>query len=260
MNANDILKAISDIDPKYIEEAATPLADDSNRKAGIISIESKRTLRKLLYVALPSVAAVLLILAVAIPAILRVGKSESAAPAAADSTAAPVEMADAASDAAAEEAAPVSEEPAFAPEAASESSEPSADSSQTAGTNEYSLSPDYESGDMKDKRGDEAETNEAAAEESEDIMPSPVAEYENGILTIETSELLHMSLKGQTYKIYDTADTYSSDPVASGLISDLTSQEEAGTDPLVLDLTSLKLTSGDYRIDMKIGTAEFTVP
>ena len=74
MNGQDILDALSGIDPKYIEEAA----DTQNNLVDITSVKRRRSIRKTLYVVLPSVAAILLIVAVALPAVLRVSKSESA--------------------------------------------------------------------------------------------------------------------------------------------------------------------------------------
>ena len=42
-------------------------------------------------------------------------------------------------------------------------------------------------------------------------------------------------------------------------LMDVTDRKELTEDPLVLDLTSLDLGPGEYRIEMEIGTAEFTV-
>ncbi|MBQ8006360.1 MAG: hypothetical protein IJ245_01830, partial [Lachnospiraceae bacterium] len=95
MSGNDIFNAISNIDPEYIDEAAYELhsregAENSVSGSSITDISSRsRTLRtrKFIWVALPSVAAVLLILGVAVPAILRTGSTQPAATAEATSEA-----------------------------------------------------------------------------------------------------------------------------------------------------------------------------
>ena len=78
MTNKDLFDALSGIDSKYIDEAAFEL-----HEADVVDITSTRRtrLRKFIYIALPSVAAILLIVGVAFPAIMRVAKTDNAAPA-----------------------------------------------------------------------------------------------------------------------------------------------------------------------------------
>ena len=82
---------------------------------------------------------------------------------------------------------------------------------------------------------------------------------ENGLLTIDTAELLHGPLDEAEYAIFDISEEQSAEPVAKGKLEDVTKQKELTDEPLVLDLTSLALKPGEYRIEMETGTAEFTV-
>ena len=128
MNNNDLFDALTGIDPKFIDEAAYELHEDitanetgnlnNSDTSGteIVDITKRRRLRSVLYIALPSVAAILLIVGVAIPAVMKVSKSEGAMPASYDSAAeAP------AAEAAQEETAP--EEAANIDESAAEEAE-----------------------------------------------------------------------------------------------------------------------------------------
>ena len=267
MSGNDIFNAISNIDPKYIDEAAYELhsregAENSVSGSSITDISSRsRTLRtrKFIWVALPSVAAVLLILGVAVPAILRTGSTQPAA-----TSEAPADNAEATAEAeAVDEAAPAAEEepsneaaaeavPEFAQENSEEEMPAMSDETLAAGTDSNKDRQTY-------SLNAAGETAEAEAE-AEEAVPSPVAVYENGLLTIDTAEFLHGSLDEAKYEIFDINDPQSAEPVAKGSLKDVTDQEELTDEPLVLDLTSLALKPGEYRIEMETGTAEFTVP
>ena len=246
MSGNDIFNAISNIDPEYIDEAAYELhsregAENSVSGSSITDISSRsRTLRtrKFIWVALPSVAAVLLILGVAVPAILRTGSTQPAATAEATSEA-PADNAEATAEAETmDEAAPAAEE------------EPSNEAAAEADSN-------------KDRQtytvNAAGEISEAEAE-AEEAVPSPAAVYENGMLIIDTAEFIHGSLDEVEYAIFDINAPQSAEPVAKGSLKDITEQIELTDEPLVLDLTSLALKPGQYRIEMETGTAEFTVP
>lgn|GEM_PF-1858746 len=269
MSGNDIFNAISNIDPKYIDEAAYELhsqedIDYSVSGSSITDISTKRKTvraRRLIWVALPSVAAVLLILGVAIPAILRTGSTQPAATAEATSEA-PADNAEAAAEAeAVDEAAPAAEEVEQAvSEAAAE--EPVADEAPAMSDETLTAGADSKSESNKDRQTyttDVMEETAAAAAEAEEAVPSPAAVYENGLLTIDTAELLHGPLDEAEYAIFDISEEQSAEPVAKGKLEDVTKQKELTDEPLVLDLTSLALKPGEYRIEMETGTAEFTV-
>ena len=274
MSGNDIFNAISNIDPKYIDEAAYELhsqedIDYSVSGSSITDISTKRKTvraRRLIWVALPSVAAVLLILGVAIPAILRTGSTQPAATAEATSEA-PADNAEATAEAeAVDEAAPAAEEepsneapaeavPEFAQENSEEEMPAMPDETLTAGADSKSES----NKDRQTYTTDVTEETAAAAAEAEEAVPSPAAVYENGLLTIDTAELFHGPLDEAEYAIFDISEEQSAEPVAKGKLEDVTKQKELTDEPLVLDLTSLALKPGEYRIEMETGTAEFTV-
>ena len=266
MSGNDIFNAISNIDPKYIDEAAYELhsqedTDYSVSGSSITDISTKRKTvraRRLIWVALPSVAAVLLILGVAIPAILRTGSTQPAATAEATSEA-PADNAEAAAEAeAVDEAAPAAEEEEQAvSEAAAE--EPVADEAPAMSDEPLAAGADSKSESNKDRQTYTTDVTEETAAAEEEAVPLPVAVYENGLLTIDTAELLHGPLDEAEYAIFDISEEQSAEPVAKGKLEDVTKQKELTDEPLVLDLTSLALKPGEYRIEMETGTAEFTV-
>lgn len=264
MSGNDIFNAISNIDPKYIDEAAYELhsqedTEDSVSGNSITDISIKRKTvraRRLIWVALPSVAAVLLILGVAIPAILRTGSTQPAATAEATSEA-PADNAEAAAEAV-DEAAPAAEEVEQAvSEAAAE--EPVADEAPAMPDEPLAAGADSKSESNKDRQTYTTDVTEETAAAEEEAVPSPVAVYENGLLTIDTAELFHGPLDEAEYAIFDISEEQSAEPVAKGKLEDVTKQKELTDEPLVLDLTSLALKPGEYRIEMETGTAEFTV-
>ena len=264
MNNNDLMDAMSGIDPKYIDEAAYELhsqedTEDSVSGSSITDISTKRKTvraRRLIWVALPSVAAVLLILGVAIPAILRTGSTQPAATAEAASEA-PADNAEAAAEAV-DEAAPAAEEVEQAvSEAAAE--EPVADEAPAMPDEPLAAGADSKSESNKDRQTYTTDVMEETAAAEEEAVPSPVAVYENGLLTIDTAELFHGPLDEAEYAIFDISEEQSAEPVAKGKLEDVTKQKELTDEPLVLDLTSLALKPGKYRIEMETGTAEFTV-
>ncbi len=264
MSGNDIFNAISNIDPKYIDEAAYELhsqedTEDSVSGNSITDISTKRKTvraRRLIWVALPSVAAVLLILGVAIPAILSTVSTQPAATAEATSEA-PADNAEAAAEAV-DEAAPAAEEVEQAvSEAAAE--EPVADEAPAMSDETLTAGADSKSESNKDRQTYTTDVTEETAAAEEEAVPLPVAVYENGLLTIDTAELLHGPLDEAEYAIFDISEEQSAEPVAKGRLEDVTKQKELTDEPLVLDLTSLALKPGEYRIEMETGTAEFTV-
>lgn len=269
MSGNDIFNAISNIDPKYIDEAAYELhsqeyTEDSVSGSSITDISAKRKTvraRRLIWVALPSVAAVLLILGVAIPAILRTGSTQPAATAEATSEA-PADNAEATAEAeAVDEVAPAAEEVEQAvSEAAAE--EPVADEVPAMPDETLTAGADSKSESNKDRQTyttDVTEETAAAEAEVEEAVPSPAAVYENGMLIIDTAGFIHGSLDEAEYAIFDINAQQSAEPVVKGSLEDITEQKEITDEPLVLDLTSLALKPGEYRIEMETGTAEFTV-
>lgn len=234
MNANDIFTALSGIDEKYIDEAAYELHSD-DRKSGsekdgtvgkVVDITSKRRIGKFVKIVLPSVAAIILIVAVALPAVLRVtdnasstAMSESAAPAADE----------AASEAPAEAEAPV----AAAEEAMSGSTD------------------DLES----DSKQEEARNTLTAGK-------SPVvseAEYSDGILVISLDMPLSESIKDMPYRLTVSDSDGDGSLVSEGILSELSDHIDIDDNRLIIDLTENEPAPGTYRLSFGDTFAQFEV-
>ncbi len=243
MNGNDIFTALSGLDPKYIDEAAFELkkSDTPEKNSKVVSI------RRILYIAVPSAAAILLILAVSLPAVLRVSKSESAATAPSEAP-----SYDAAAEAempAAEEAADETAEPEAASEAAAEATAEAADEApqtETAGA------PMYDEEINSEAEADELMTEQAKRADIEPISGAS-AKYDNGVLTIILPETV----------IYDMNSSYSilesGEPDAKTIQEGILKDVATGSDPLTLDISKLDLQSGTYTLKIGDETIEFSV-
>ncbi len=286
MNNNELFDALSGIDPKYIDEAAFELRTEENSVAqhdNVVSakdhkINNRRTsnIRRMVFIALPSVAAILLIVGVALPAVMRISNSESAtAPAYNEAAEAP------APEAAAEEPSydMAAEEPAYdesagteampdavseaeeAPAAAEDAVAESATTSGAAEENEEAFNT-YDGSESKKnvKRGEEALTlNKFTLEK---------AAYDNGILAIELAGVAPDRPEELEYSINRPDVKEPEKTVASGILADIMTetghQYNTATDQteklsLKLDLTSLDLEKGDYTISIGSDTIAFTV-
>ncbi len=257
MNADKLLNAISNIDAEFIDEAAYELGSaavaDTSADEKIISIHKKQRIRKMIYIALPSVAAVLLILSVALPAMLRLGKSNTAATAEA-----PAAASEAASEA-------VAEEPSYeaTAEAEAASEEPSYDAAAEAPA--YEAEPEAPAVEAAGEAAESADENKRDAKTSQSLnadlaMTDLSAEYKDGILTIDISDIRIDDLSTLRFTI-SRIDTPSHEGViAEGPLSDLTDQTKITGDELILDLSDISLDPGNHRIDLGLFTAKFTVP
>ena len=273
MNENDLFSALSMIDPKYIDEAAFELKDDK-KTAKVVDISRKRSIKKILYIALPSVAAILLIVAVAIPAIVRITHSSSAtmseaASEAPTATEAPEADKDEAQETfAADEAASKDETPASF-EAEAPSAEPGAAyDSQTLGP------VNSMRGDAKADTAKEAEAAEelGAAEELEEAETAeePVAEaeeynavsliedavYDNKKLTLTLSYMAPEVLRKTKF----TVGSLGEDRKETVLLEEALDTAEEADGKYIIDLTDLDLPEGTYYIRIDEDVAEFTVP
>lgn len=236
MKADTLFDALSGIDEKYIEEAAFELngSNDNKHNAKVVNF------RKAVLIVLPSVAAVLLIVAVAIPALMRVSKSESAAMAPA-SEAASESASEAPSEATDDSSAADMEEPAAAESAEDEAiaMAPSTDSAETTESEEAA------SEDMTEAKN--------ARNEDNAVM---MASYENGKVTIDQFGDLPEDISGLEYRICVSGADGDESVKTSGALSDII---ESRT-PLVLDITALSLDAGTYTIIIDNRSAEFTIP
>ena len=243
MNGNDIFTALSGLDPKYIDEAAFELkkSDTPKKNSKVVSI------RRILYIAVPSAAAILLILAVSLPAVLRVSKSESAATAPSEAPS---------YDAAAEAEMPAAEEAAdetAEPEAASETAaEATAEAADEAPQTETAGAPMYDEEINSEAAADELMAEQAKRADIEPISGAS-AKYDNGILTVILPETV----------IYDMNSSYSilesGEPDAKTIQEGILKDVATGSDPLTLDISELNLQSGTYTLKIGDETIEFSV-
>ncbi len=247
MNGNDIFTALSGLDPKYIDEAAFELkkSDTPKKNSKVVSI------RRILYIAVPSAAAILLILAVSLPAVLRVSKSESAATAPSEApsydAAAEAEM-PAASEAASEAADETAEAESMNEAVAEAAAEAADEAPQTESTGAMSDEETLYS----EEAADETLSDQAKRADNVPISPA-IAEYDNGVLTVKTYETVIYDMNS-SYSILES-DEPDAKPLQEGILGDIT----IGSDPLTLDISELNLRSGTYTLKIGDETIEFTV-
>ncbi len=260
MNANDIFTALTGIDEKYIDEAAYELhsgnsdagPEDQAQAGKVVDITSKRRIGKFVKIVLPSVAAIILIVAFALPAVLRVTDnastapmSESAAPAEDESSAATAEAPAAAGD----NFEPIAEAPAAATEEAEEASEDAAAAeTETAGE----AAPE-EDNTYNAARDDDSQMLTAAKG-----LTISKADYKDGILTIEFDSDLPAGLADTPYRL-TRSDTGDGSPVSEGVLSELSDHIETEDNRLIIDLTGNEPAPGSYRIYLGDISAEFGV-
>ena len=238
MNNNDLMDAMSGIDPKYIDEAAFELHGTPIRKKAK-TVDFRRTV----FIVLPAVAVLLLTFSVTLPMVMRTNKSESASMPASDSAA--YEAAGAA-----EEAAPAydSEAPAAAEEA-TPAEEPAA---------AEEAMPAYEAEEA------EAAADEAPVQESEAAKSGLAgvvalglekATFNEGIITLEIKGSLPQDTHSISYSITGTDDNGSETTYSEGTLDDILKDR----DPLTLDISHLKLQTGTYTLSIGDETIEFEV-
>ncbi len=275
MNGNDLLKAMSDLDPKYIDEAAFELQKkpEEKKKAGLFS------LKKSLYVAIPAAAVLFLTVFAIYPAINRMNDNNSAAESAGPAS----EAAETAAEAPAEAAAEAADE-----EAAAEATYEEADSAyEEALPSELNREKEvqtpteamdsYEAAEapMSDEAaiaGEEAAAAQSLQSESLKATGAAPAEagadnkneaetglnkatYDKGILTINLSSPLAIDPEKITYILNGRDADGLKKTYASGKLKDILTSG----DPLTLDLTSYDLPKGTYYLTFGGETAEFTV-
>ena len=232
----------------------------------MVDITSRRRIGKFVKIVLPSVAAIILIVAFALPAVLRVTDnastapmSESAAPAAADEAAAEAPAEDESSAATAEAPAaaidnfePIAEAPAAATEEASEDA--AAAETETAGAETETVGEAArEDNSYKAKLDDDSQMLTAAKG-----LTVSKADYKDGILTIEFDSDLPAGLADTPYRL-TRSDTGDGSPVSEGVLSELSDHIETEDNRLIIDLTGNEPAPGSYRIYLGDISAEFEV-
>ena len=246
MNGNDLLNALSGLDPNYIDEAAFELHGDpaSKKRAKTAAI------RKGFFVALPAVAAILLTVTVALPAIMRLG-STSSAPASSDS-AATAPMEEAASDSAAtyEAEEPMSYGDTGAYESASEADSAEYEAEAMA---EPDMADSTSNAAAESAKTPESEDLNAAKTETAGTPGFETATYENGILTIEVTSILPKDIADMDYVITQKSADGNDETIAEGTLRDIMVERY----PLTLDLTGTDLPDGTYEFSIGEDTIEF---
>ncbi len=235
MNGNDLFDALSGLDNTYIDEAAFELhvtPASKQKKAKIVKI------RKTLLVVIPSAAAILLVVALALPFAISHKSNESA------SFAPSAPAMDTAAEAPAEEAAAedvMSEAPAMDTEAEAPAMAESAGAQSEAADESYS----YEAAETEN--AEPAATLTADADRKKTAGTTALfesADYSKGILTIETSGILPKNFEDMTYQITGTDNAGNEKEYATGIVKDIMT----ATEPLALDISELNLAKGTYSI------------
>ncbi|MCR5093683.1 MAG: hypothetical protein K6B72_06905 [Lachnospiraceae bacterium] len=278
MNGNDLMNALSGIDPKYIDEAAFELHESPAPKKTSKIVRINR----FALIAIPAAAALLLTVSVVLTR-MHVGKSESTSAGTAMTDAAypaPEAASEAAYDADSEAAFDAASEADYdmaseaagedmmdmapgleAPEASKGDNAAAAEASTSDATGSSAASAASEtSGSDSTLSADfeEAELNDSERSyESKKGLTSPIleeAEYEDGILTVTVKEALPPSAKELKYSITAADGSGSDTPLAEGTLGDIL----LAPDPLTLDLTDLDLPAGTYTLTLGTSTISFT--
>ncbi len=251
MNRNDLMNSLSGIDPKYIDEAAFELHESpaDKRRSKVVS------LKKSLFVILPAAAAILLTVTALFT--LRSTKSNRTAEAPA-------------AEAAAEAPAAEATEPAFeAEEAMSEAADeaPAYEAEEATATAESgAFGEDAEAAshsyDMKENAGEVQSLTPATntdtlgkTDRSAMFIGLTGVSFDEGILTLETTEALPADPGGIAYSISAVAADGSEKIVADGTLEDVIKEK----DPLTLDISKLKLQAGSYKLSIGRESSEFEV-
>ena len=261
MNEKDLMNALSGIDEKYIDEAAYELHDKAAGDDRVVDITSKRRFGKFVKIVLPSVAAIILIVCVALPAVLRVSKSESAAM----SDSAPA-VEDAAADAEApaydEAAVPESEPETAEAESASESTEEAASTSGAASetSNLYDATPAEDSEEVMNIKPDREDADrKKATQEVLEIPAVSEAEYDRNILVVRFDSELSDIFINAGYRLTRQDASGSGSLVSEGFLGELSERISIDGRYLVVNFAEHPLETGKYRLSFGDTFAEFEV-
>lgn len=246
MNEKDLINALSGIDEKYIDEAAYELHDKAAGDDRVVDITSRRRLGKFVKIVLPSVAAIILIVCVALPAVLRVSKSESAA------------MSDSAP--AVEDAAADAEAPAY-DEAASEAEDAASTSGAAAETsNLYDTTPAEDSEEVMNIKPDREDADrKKATQEVLEIPAVSEAEYDRNILVVRFDSELSDSFMNAGYRLTRQDASGSGSLVSEGFLGELSERISIDGRYLVVNFAEHPLETGKYRLSFGDTFAEFEV-
>ncbi len=265
MKNSDLFNALSGIDSKYIDEAAYEL----HGKENVVDITSKSRIRRFVLVALPSVAAILLIVAVALPAVLRVSKSDSAATASEAPAASAAgshsyndtAMAESAEEAVAE--APAAAETEEAAPAATESADNAkTNDAQTLGPNadyDTTVEPKYDTEEEPLPAVETDNMEEAAEEAPAEPLVIKEADYSRDILIFRCEADVPESVLEERYILRRTDVDASKSKVSEGKLSELSGSISLTDNYIVVNMMDKPLEKGKYRILIGDAEAEFEV-
>lgn len=268
MNRDDLMNALSGLDPKYIDEAAFELHDAKLQPGSEKPAKAKITnFRKGLLIALPAAAAAFLLIgvALALPALLKNGATQSASEAAAPAYEAEEAAAEApasAAEAAAEAPMEAADAAAEAPENVYDTSGYEAEAEAPMEAAETAAEPepvqDAASINAAEATEDTGHESAKAAEEaiSEEGIGLTEADFHNGLLTVRISGSLPADIENTDYTITGTATNGSERSIDAGSLDQILVK----TDPLTLDLSDLKLSAGTYTLTIGEESIEFEIP
>lgn len=265
MNNTDLMDALSGIDSSFIDEAAyelhgsTETKEETSNITDIKKARSRRTAR-ILYITVPAAAAIILMVCVALPAILRINRNsataESAnyapaaeAPAAADAAdSAPMEEAE---EAMTESAKDVAEEPIAQAEVAEAENEVMAE--EAAPSDEDSIAMAVPSEPMAEE-----------ATSGSGTVPFLLgkATYENGTLLIDAKGTIPENIEDLAYSIVSKDEKTDKSSETNGTVGEILPKDndEAVEDGrLKLDISVLKLSPGSYTITIGNSSTDFKV-
>ena len=257
MNDQDLMNALSGLDPKYIDEAAYELHEKPDPGKSDKAVRKRTSMKRLLYFTIPGVAAAILAIAVALPVVIRTVSSGYAPMAASDAAEypAPEEAMDSAADNEAAESAEAQSGYETADSAEAQGEYDTADSAGAQSgydTAESAGEPIYESAEAaKAEDGSSDQASESAA----GVPGLEKATYDEGRLIIEMKGTLPDDADDLEYMIISVDDKGRETVYARGTLKDILAKR----DPLTLDIEALGLSEGTYTLTVGTESVEFTV-
>ena len=257
MNDQDLMNALSGLDPKYIDEAAYELKEMPDPGKSGKAVRKRTSMKRLLYFTIPGVAAAILAIAVALPVVIRTVSSGYAPMAASDAAEypAPEEAMDSAADNDTAESAEAQSGYETADSAEAQGEYDTADSAGAQSgydTAESAGEPIYESAEAaKAEDGSSDQASESAA----GVPGLEKATYDEGRLIIEMKGTLPDDADDLEYMIISVDDKGRETVYARGTLKDILAKR----DPLTLDIEALGLSEGTYTLTVGTESVEFTV-
>ncbi|MCR5773543.1 MAG: hypothetical protein K6G42_00530 [Lachnospiraceae bacterium] len=260
MNGNDLMNALSGLDPKYIDEAAFELKEDP----GKIKKAKVFRMKKILLATIPAAAVILITVTVTLPFLMRNNKSESASYEAADAAAEAEPVYEAAETAEAADAAAEAEsvhEAAEAADAAAEA-EPvheAADEAEAEQVYEAKETPAETQSAVADEAAAGTDSLQEAKKREETGTDGALglenAAYKDGVLTVDINGTIPLDPGKVKYTITGKDGKGSKKTFAEGNLGEILTEQET----VRLDLSERHLPKGVYSLSIGDESIEFTV-